>query len=55
MRSRCSLVDILGENKRLPIECQGEQVRAGRRPGAGKEAIRELDGGQLVRLWSADL
>ena len=26
MRSRSSLVDILGEHKELPVECQGEHI-----------------------------
>jgi hypothetical protein len=42
MRSRCSLVDILGEATALPVECQGEQEVSAMRPTPDKSRNRKL-------------
>jgi hypothetical protein len=56
MRSRCSLVDILGEDRERPVECQGECVTRlassagdGDTAGAGWKGSRQ-DSGKLERI-----
>src|SRR5246127_3833802 len=43
MRSRCSLVDILGEATALPVECQGEQEVSAMRPTPDKSHYRTFE------------
>src|SRR5712692_3027005 len=43
MRSFCSLVDILGENRSLPVECQGELLYDESRVDACSEVIAGAD------------